>query len=132
MIQYYKEPLGWVVENDSFDSQTLAKCEAVFAQSNGYMGIHSASMGGLWQCAALGFAGLRQEEDKLYLAPQLPKEWSRLAFRFVWRGCPVMLEATHEMLKLHNIGDKAVQLHFGNEVITIAPGEEIQHVLKEI
>lgn len=56
MIQYYKEPLGWVVENDSFDSQTLAKCEAVFAQSNGYMGIHSASMGGLWQCAALGFA----------------------------------------------------------------------------
>lgn len=70
-------------------------------------------------------------EDKLYLAPQLPKEWSRLAFRFVWQGCPVLLEATHENLKLCNIGAKPVELHLGNETLVVVPGEEVQHVLKE-
>lgn len=95
-------------------------------------GIHSASMGSLWQCVALGFAGLRQVEDKLYLEPQLPKEWSRLAFRFVWRGCPVRLEATHETLKLHNMGEKDIILHFRSEIIIIAPGEKVQRVHKDI
>ena len=42
MLQYEKSPLGFIIEQDAFDAQTLGKCEAIFAQSNGYMGIRAA------------------------------------------------------------------------------------------
>ncbi len=90
-------------------------------------GIHSASMGGLWQCATFGFAGLYQVEDKLYISPKLPKEWCRLAFRFVWQGCPVFFETTHNYTELQNIGDKTVELYFEGKVTKLAPNEKIRY-----
>lgn len=49
-------------------------------------GIHAATMGGLWQAAAFGFAGLRLTEDGPELRPRLPRAWHRLSMRIQWRG----------------------------------------------
>jgi trehalose/maltose hydrolase-like predicted phosphorylase len=48
-------------------------------------GVHIAALGGLWQAAILGFAGLRLRPDGLDFAPALPASWSGLSFRVQWR-----------------------------------------------
>ena len=49
-------------------------------------GIHIATLGGLWQVAVFGFAGLSLHDDAITLDPQLPTQWNSLGFRFQWRA----------------------------------------------
>jgi len=49
-------------------------------------GVHIAGLGGLWQAAILGFAGLRLEDDGLRFEPRLLAGWETLRFRVQWHG----------------------------------------------
>jgi beta-phosphoglucomutase family hydrolase len=49
-------------------------------------GVHAAALGGLWQAAVFGFAGLQLAEDGPRLDPKLPPAWRQLSFRIRWRG----------------------------------------------
>jgi trehalose/maltose hydrolase-like predicted phosphorylase len=49
-------------------------------------GVHIAALGGLWQVAIFGFAGLSWRNGILCVDPKLPASWQRLAFRVRWRG----------------------------------------------
>lgn len=44
-------------------------------------GLHAASLGGLWQAAIYGFAGIRMKDQILYVNPRLPEAWSELSFK---------------------------------------------------
>ncbi len=54
--------------------------------SNSTGGIHAGALGGLWQAAVFGFAGLRLTEDGPEHRPKLPASWRSLSMRFQWRG----------------------------------------------
>jgi trehalose/maltose hydrolase-like predicted phosphorylase len=54
-------------------------------------GLHLATMGGLWQALAFGFAGVRPLGDTLVVDPRLPREWSALELRLRFRGNPFRL-----------------------------------------
>ena len=54
-------------------------------------GLHLATMGGLWQALAFGFAGIRPRGDALLVDPRLPKEWNALEFALRFRGRPLRL-----------------------------------------
>ncbi|MBV8576573.1 MAG: glycoside hydrolase family 65 protein, partial [Acetobacteraceae bacterium] len=49
-------------------------------------GLHVAALGGAWQTAVLGFAGLSLQADSLSLDPKLPDAWQKLCFSVQWRG----------------------------------------------
>jgi trehalose/maltose hydrolase-like predicted phosphorylase len=49
-------------------------------------GVHIAALGGLWQIAVFGFAGLSLAPDGIALAPRLPASWTSLSFPCQWRG----------------------------------------------
>ena len=49
-------------------------------------GIHIAALGGIWQTAVLGFAGLSLHSDRLALDPKLPPNWRSLGFGVQWRN----------------------------------------------
>ena len=50
-------------------------------------GVHTGALGGLWQAAALGFAGLPLRGDEnLKPRPNLPAGWRGLSMHFQWRG----------------------------------------------
>ncbi len=49
-------------------------------------GVHVAALGGLWQAAVFGFAGLTLGDDGPQLDPRLPPAWRELSFRIRWRG----------------------------------------------
>jgi kojibiose phosphorylase len=48
-------------------------------------GVHIGALGGLWQAAVFGFAGLSLRESGLHFEPHLPHHWQRLAFPVQWR-----------------------------------------------
>jgi trehalose/maltose hydrolase-like predicted phosphorylase len=54
-------------------------------------GVHLGALGGLWQAAVLGFAGLALEPAGLRLAPHLPETWQTLRFTVRWRQRTVRL-----------------------------------------
>jgi trehalose/maltose hydrolase-like predicted phosphorylase len=49
-------------------------------------GIHAAALGGLWQAAVLGFAGLQFEGGRPKYHANLPASWRSLSTRFQWHG----------------------------------------------
>ncbi len=55
-------------------------------------GIHAASLGGIWQCCVLGFAGVRLCADRLHIRPCLPPHWNRAKLQFSWRDQRLQLE----------------------------------------
>ena len=49
-------------------------------------GIHIAALGGLWQIAVFGFAGVSLRDDGIEIRPNLPAIWHSLKFALQWRG----------------------------------------------
>jgi trehalose/maltose hydrolase-like predicted phosphorylase len=54
-------------------------------------GLHLATMGGVWQALASGFAGVRPHGDSLVVDPRLPPEWRALELGLRWHGRPLRL-----------------------------------------
>lgn len=57
-------------------------------------GLHLANLGGMWQAAVHGFAGVSvvgPEDPVLRVTPCLPAAWEELQVRLRWRGIPVRL-----------------------------------------
>jgi kojibiose phosphorylase len=49
-------------------------------------GVHVGALGGLWQAAVFGFAGLRFTDEGPEHRPNLPPSWRSLSMRFQWQG----------------------------------------------
>ncbi|EHR0219381.1 glycoside hydrolase family 65 protein [Clostridium perfringens] len=73
-------------------------------------GIHAASLGGIWQCVVMGFAGVRMLGGNLRVNPKLPEEWDRLKFPIHWKGDLLEIKITKESLYIKSNGDKNVTL----------------------
>jgi trehalose/maltose hydrolase-like predicted phosphorylase len=58
-------------------------------------GVHIAAMGGLWQAAVLGFAGLILSGDAPAFDPLLPVEWRSMQFRLHWKGSRFKVHIEH-------------------------------------
>jgi trehalose/maltose hydrolase-like predicted phosphorylase len=58
-------------------------------------GVRIAALGGLWQAALFGFAGLSLGGDGMALDPQLPPSWRSIGFRVHWRGRQVKVHIEH-------------------------------------
>ncbi|MGZ9583364.1 glycoside hydrolase family 65 protein [Paenibacillus marinisediminis] len=81
-------------------------------------GIHTASIGGIWECVVMGFAGLRMLGGTLHLNPRLPKTWSALSFPLYWQGVRMDVEMTHDTVRIESASDKQVELIIrGNNVV---------------
>jgi trehalose/maltose hydrolase-like predicted phosphorylase len=63
-------------------------------------GLHLATMGGLWQALAFGFAGIRPHGRKLVVDPRLPPEWAALELRLRFRGTKLRLRVDREGVEL--------------------------------
>ncbi len=55
-------------------------------------GVHMAALGGLWQAAVMGFAGIQADAAGLTIDPHLPQAWRTLSCRLAWRGRPLSIE----------------------------------------
>ncbi|MFC4025242.1 glycoside hydrolase family 65 protein [Oceanobacillus longus] len=92
-------------------------------------GIHAASLGGIWQAAVFGFAGIRLVEGKLRINPRLPKHWKDMKFTINWKGQPVSLTITNDILTIHPLNGGMITFEvFGN---TYETNQEMEVKLEE-
>jgi len=59
-------------------------------------GLHLATMGGVWQALAFGFAGLRPRGETLVVDPRLPEGWDQLTLRVSFRGARAQILIRHD------------------------------------
>jgi len=78
-------------------------------------GIHSASLGGIWKCIVMGFAGVRMLNGQLHLRPQLPASWNRLQFPLYWQG--------HRMIVTISSGELLIESESGEPISVYVYGE---------
>jgi trehalose/maltose hydrolase-like predicted phosphorylase len=88
-------------------------------------GVHMAALGGLWQAAVFGFAGLGLREDGLDLDPRLPAGWRELSFRIQWRGRQVhlRLERAQRLVTARLERGEPLMLRVGGRAQVLQPWE---------
>jgi hypothetical protein len=59
-------------------------------------GLHLATMGGLWQAVAYGFAGIHPSGKGLRIDPHLPARWTSLRINLRYHGEPVVITVEHD------------------------------------
>ena len=95
------------------------------------MGIHSASMGGIWQSVIYGFGGVSLSERGLDITPRLPKEWRELSFSVIYQGCPIRVLADSSRMVIKNEGTKELTICHNDCEITVKAGESFVKSVKE-
>ncbi len=75
-------------------------------------GMHTASIGGVWQSVVFGFGGVRMLDGKLRIDPKLPKQWAKLSFPIHWQGDRLEVTVSREELLIKNVTNKNVKLEF--------------------
>jgi trehalose/maltose hydrolase-like predicted phosphorylase len=108
--------------------QQAAEIDLANTMGNAAGGIHIAALGGLWQAAVFGFAGVRWDSNGLALDPHLPPGWRHLSFPLQWKGRSLHIQLTAEpataAVSLEG-GSAAVRLADGPP-ITLAPGRRVR------
>jgi trehalose/maltose hydrolase-like predicted phosphorylase len=74
-------------------------------------GLHLATMGGVWQALAFGFAGARPKGNVLELDPRLPDEWKALELGLSFRGTPLRARIERDVVAVES--DRAVRVRVG-------------------
>lgn len=96
-------------------------------RGNADVGIHAGSMGGTWQAAIAGFAGMRIHKGKLAFNPRLPKKWSKMEFRVKRRGdilnVVVSKDAIELALQTRDYSKAVVDVIVGREPVSIVSGK---------
>ncbi len=87
-------------------------------------GVHIAALGGLWQAALFGFAGLSLRADALGVAPRLPPGWRKFSFRIHWRGRVVafLIDQDADELSATLITGSSMPLVVSGQPHTLQPG----------
>jgi trehalose/maltose hydrolase-like predicted phosphorylase len=61
-------------------------------------GMHSATMGGLWQALVVGFGGIRPSGDALLVDPRMPGAWGEVRIPVRFRGSRVRVRVAEDRL----------------------------------
>lgn len=88
-------------------------------------GVRIAALGGLWQAAVLGFAGLALRDDGLAFDPHLPLSWATLSFEVHWRQRRVRVRLSADGCRLTatlNAGEP-LQVYLAGQSRTLDKGE---------
>jgi trehalose/maltose hydrolase-like predicted phosphorylase len=80
-------------------------------------GVHIAALGGLWQAAVFGAAGVRLREDGIALDPHLLPGWTQMRCSVQWRGCVVRVALSSDPTRIEIEVDGSGEL-----TITIVDG----------
>lgn len=75
-------------------------------------GVHIAALGGLWQAAVFGVAGVRLRDDGIALDPHLLPEWKEMRYSVQWRACvlrvTLSINPTGIAVKVEGSGDLTI------------------------
>ena len=102
--------------------QEAADIDLAAHMGNAAGGMHMATLGGLWQAAVFGIAGITLRPHGLAIDPHLPLAWAQWSFRLQWRGRTLAITLSREPRQV------TVDLQIG-EPMTVEVGQSGQTVV---
>jgi kojibiose phosphorylase len=116
--------MGLVVGDHSNAYEYLmrtAKVDLADNQGNAALGLHSASTGGTWQAAILGFGGMYVDKEGVlgFNPTWIPENWKTFSFNVYWKGTVLSVTISQKDVKVEMVeGDKEIPIIlFGEEKI---------------
>ncbi len=88
-------------------------------------GIHTANMGGLYQCLAQGFAGVRIKEDGLHLSPRIPEKWDEYAFNIRFKNRSIGIRVTKKRATITLLEGEPLSVYVFNEKIKLKDKKKV-------
>lgn len=88
-------------------------------------GLHIAALGGLWQAAVFGFAGVALRPDGLAISPNLPPDWTKLTVRLQWRGRHLALAIGRARISATLESGAGMVLHVAGAAHRLTPGAPV-------
>jgi len=85
-------------------------------------GLHTATMGGVWQALAYGFAGLRPRGEVLTVDPHVPEHWGALELTVRFRGSRVRVRAERTRTLVWSDSPLQIAIGSGGKVAAVGPG----------
>ncbi len=85
-------------------------------------GIHTASLGGIWQGAVYGFGGVRFVNGQLRIEPSLHSEWEELKFPLYYKSNKLVVTVQKHSFTVNNEGTSPVEFVNKGEVVKVDAG----------
>ena len=108
----YEAALRWLRIASRIDLDDLTESTA--------SGLHLATMGGLWQALAYGFAGLRPDHDRLQIDARLPDAWDALELHLRFHASRVTVRIEPDRLIVS--ADRPTSIAVDGSHFQVGPG----------
>jgi trehalose/maltose hydrolase-like predicted phosphorylase len=89
-------------------------------------GVRIAGLGGVWQAAVLGFAGLDLSGDVISLNPRLPPQWRGMSFSAQWRGRSVAVSIAGAVVRLSVSEGEPLQIQIAGAMHAVKAGVALE------
>lgn len=121
-----EEARAWFLESlqsDIYDTQGGTTAEA----------IHCGVMAGTLSIIVDNFAGVAVEPNTLYVRPDLPEHWDRVAFTVHFRRAFFTIDAGHDSVTVSCEGScpQPVEVHIDGSVHSLESGQSVQAPVKQ-
>lgn len=82
-------------------------------------GIHSASLGGIWQMLVCGFGGFRMVDGMLRIDPKLPDKIHSITYPITWRSNRIKVSVNRDTIRVTNHSPGSVILNIAGTGYTV-------------
>ena len=82
-------------------------------------GCHITSMAGTWMSVVRGFGGMRVKNGALHFSPNLPKQWTSMAFKVRFRGQSLEVKVSKIGILLTNLGENSIDTYIFDQKHTV-------------
>lgn len=89
-------------------------------------GLHITSMAGTWMAVVEGFGGKRVIDGQLVLNPQVPTQWTSFAFKILWQGSQLKVNAQSTLVTISNESDVAASFKLYGKDYKVDGGTTIE------
>jgi alpha,alpha-trehalose phosphorylase len=83
-------------------------------------GVHVASTGGVWNCLAYGFGGMRDYNGVVTFDPRLPESWEGLSFQITLRGTRVRVDLTATQITFTVVEGERAEVSVRDQRVTVS------------
>lgn len=91
-------------------------------------GVHIGALGGLWQAAVFGFAGVQFSSESIDLEPHLPPAWSSMRFPLLWRGRRLVVRIEPTLAQVKSESEATVPIRLGGKPVTLGSGQTVRWI----
>jgi trehalose/maltose hydrolase-like predicted phosphorylase/hydroxymethylpyrimidine pyrophosphatase-like HAD family hydrolase len=97
--------------------------DSMDSAGNESLGVHIATLAGMWQAVIFGFGGVHFSAEGIRLAPHLPSDWSSVRFPLSWRGSQLFIAIDRDPRTVAvTVTGAPVVLLLGTQTEQLAPG----------